>query len=353
MSEAMEAAPVSGAATETTPEPQELSLSEIIRQAAEGKTAEEITGGAQGDEGPARDASGRFASKGADDGGTEDAEVKADDPTPATEEPEAPAITPPQAWSAAEKEVFASLPREAQEAIRRRETDVERAFQERAPKLKEFEAIQEVLAPFAARYRTQGFTDVDAVRMWGTIAGELVRNPAATIAELMRQHGVTPEQITGQRPNPKNQPAPLDPTVAELKARLERFEQSQIEQAQQSIASRIEKFASDPKYPHFSDVRVQMGKLMAAGVVEDGDFEGAYDAAIRIVPSVREKVEAAENAAAEEKRIAAAKANAEKARKAPTVVRGAPPLSNGTTIPMGNGSVRDDINAAIAALQSR
>lgn len=344
MSETMEPAPAPEAATEAP----ELSLSEIIRQASEGKTAEEITGGAAQD-GPARDENGRFTSKDADPGKTEEEEVKADDPTPATEEPETPAISPPQAWSAAEKEVFASLPREAQDAILRREKDVERAFQERAPKLKELEAIQEVLAPFAARYRAQGYTDVDAVRMWSTVAGELVRNPVATIAELMRQHGVTPEQITGQTATTNTQ-QPADNVLAK---RLEQVERQLQQRDEQATLSRIERFAADPKHQHFEAVRVQMGKLMAAGVVAEGDLEGAYDAAIRIVPEVREKIAAEERAAAEAKRLAEAKAKADAARKAAPSVRGAPPLSTGSVVPQGDGSVRSDLMAAIAALSNR
>ena len=197
-SEPVSEAPVS------TPEPQELSLSEIIRQASEGRTAEEITGTAPpaDDAGRERDASGRFVAKDADPGETATEEVSTDQPAPTTEEPATPAISPPQAWSGPEKEVFATLPPAAQEAILRRERDVERSFQERARPLKEYEAIQEVLAPFAANYRVQGYTDVDAVRMWATVAGELRRDPQNAIRELAKSHGLSLEQIFGRVADP-------------------------------------------------------------------------------------------------------------------------------------------------------
>lgn len=74
------------------------------------------------DSGPPRDEQGRFASRQAAEGAdaettsTENVETKA-------EEPEVPAIVPPQSLSAAEKEAFGNLPREAQEIILRREQE--------------------------------------------------------------------------------------------------------------------------------------------------------------------------------------------------------------------------------------
>ncbi|NBW77376.1 MAG: hypothetical protein EBR34_16525, partial [Sphingomonadaceae bacterium] len=119
----MEAAPAPEAAVaDSAPE---LSVREIIEQASQGRTAEEITGGTAPER--ARDASGRFAAKDAEPGETAAEEVSTDQPTPPAEEPETPAIQPPQAWSGPEKEVFASLPPAAQEAILRRERDVDRA----------------------------------------------------------------------------------------------------------------------------------------------------------------------------------------------------------------------------------
>jgi len=297
-----------------------------------------------------RDAQGRFA--GTDDA-SEDApaptEESADKPTTTTEEPEAPAISPPQAWSAPDKEIFNSLPREAQDAVLRREREVERGFQERAKPLKEYDAIQEVLAPFAANYRVQGYTDVDAVRMWATVATELRKDPANAIRELTKSHGLTPEQIFGfEGPVGQTQPQEhaLAREVAEVKRALAQRQEQDNANAAASTVNSIERFAADPAHPHFEAVRVEMGALMAAGIV--ADMQSAYDRAVYANPDVRTKVVAAERAEAESKRVEDAKKAADAARRASVSVRGAPPVGNGGSV-SGIGSLRDDIAAAYAA----
>lgn len=335
---------------EPAAEPQELSLGEIIRRAEAGETAEQITGEAQpAAEGAARDANGRFTAKNAD--GETAEEVSTDQPAPTAEEPETPAIPPPQAWSGPEKEVFATLPREAQEAILRRERDVERSFQERAKPLKDYEAIQEVLAPFAANYRVQGYTDVDAVRMWATVATELRRDPANAIRQLIQSHNLSPEQIFGRPVDSQQHTAgPVDSALAREVADLKRLvaERDQREQQteQQRILGRIDAFAKDPANKYFEDVRLEMGALMQ--VRPDMTMEEAYKRAIRANDDVWAKVQAEESAAKAAKQQVEAKAKAEAARRAGVSVRGAPPVGSGGAA-HGNRTLRQEIEAAMAA----
>ncbi|NBW77325.1 MAG: hypothetical protein EBR34_16255, partial [Sphingomonadaceae bacterium] len=94
-------------------------------------------------------------------------------------------------------------------------------------------------------------------------------------------------------------------------------------------------------------VRVHMGALMQQGLAKD--MEDAYQQAIWANPQVREKVLAEQTAAADAKRLAEAKAKAEAGRKV-QAVRGAPPVSNGVQGASGNRSIRQEIEAAIAAL---
>ena len=329
---------------------EELSLREIIARASRG---EEIPAQDAPNE-PAgtitRDADGRFTSTRAPEGGTEDPS-SADKPTTTTEEPATPAIAPPQAWSAPDKEAFAKLPPEAQDIIRRREDQVAQAFQERAQPLKEYEAIRQVLEPFAVNYRVQGYTDVDAVRMWATVANELRRNAPNAIRELIKSHGLTPEQILGRTadPQPYQQPAPNDVAMQ----RLDRIEQHFAQEAQrreqaeqQRIVSRIETFAADPANKHFETVRKYMGALITAEPTLS--MEDAYSSAIRAHPDVWKVVLAEENAAAEAKRQAEAKKTAEAARRAGVGLRGAPPVGAGGSA-AGERSIRQEIEAAMAA----
>jgi hypothetical protein len=249
------------------------------------------------------------------------------------------------------KEVFKSLPREAQEIALRREKDFDRALQERAPALKEHQAIQEVLAPHAAAWRAQGYTDIDAIRMWATVAGELKRDPQTAIRELARVHGVNLGEQFSQEPS-QLAPAPdqaLVRKIQELETRLEQRERTEQETRSQAIVSNIEKFASDPKHPHFDAVRVHMGALMQAGVA--ADMETAYEMAVHANPETRAKVAAERQATEQAKRAQEAKAAAEKARKAAVTVRGSPPVGNGAQVQTGaSSSVRDDILASMRSL---
>ena len=245
-----------------------------------------------------------------------------------------------------------------QEIIQRRESDIAKGFQERAKPLKEYEAIQEVLAPFAANYRTQGYNDVDAIRMWGTVAGELRRDPAGAIRSLIQAHGLTPEHILGRAPDSQSSQnsgyadLPPDHPIMQRLARMEQRDQSR-EQATETqhattIASNIDKFAADPNHPHFNAVRVHMGALMQAGVA--ADMESAYEQAVHANPETRGKVQEAARVVAEAKRIADAKVAAEKARKASVGVRGSPPMSNGAVGQSGSRTVRQELEAAMVAL---
>ena len=88
----------------------------------------------------------------------DEAEAEADEPDPSDvdDEPEAPAIDPPNSLNAADKEAFKKLPREAQEFTARRIGEMEKGFNAKAQEAAQSkEAARAEALQFAAQLKTE------------------------------------------------------------------------------------------------------------------------------------------------------------------------------------------------------
>lgn len=285
--------------------------------------------------------------------------------TPATNETQkTPAETPTAASTAAEppsawKGIWEKLPEEARAIAVKRETEVAKGFDEYRGKVKQYDAIEQVLAPARARFQQQGIAnDADALR--NIISWEQgLSDPATRVTafrDLARQLGVdlsTLAQSSSQAPSQvQDVPEPLRPVIDQfgnivqevnsLKAQLQRGQE-------EKISSELSAFAKDK--PHFEKVRVIMGQLMNAGIVSPGDLEGAYQKATQLHPEVSAQIEAdkAARAAAELARSQAEKAS--NARRAAVSPPGRSP-NGATQVTTNKGTgVRGSILASVAALR--
>lgn len=274
-------------------------------------------------------------------------------PKPASEAKPAasPADAPPSAW----KGIWESLPPEARAIAVKRESEVAKGFDEYRNKVKQYDAIEQVLAPARARFQQQGIqSDAEALR--NIMSWEQgLHDPATRITAfrgLAQQLGIDLSTLA------QNPPPSSAQDIPELRPVLDQF--GNIRQQVQSVESRLQSweqrqtseqiaaFAKDK--PHFEKVSALMGKLMQAGTATD--LDSAYQQALRIDPEVSAQIEAERVAkeATERERAQAEKAAA--ARRAAVSPAGRSP--NGTPVNAAaqppKRSVRESILSSVKEL---
>jgi hypothetical protein len=320
-------------------------------------------------------------------------------------------LKPPPGWSPEARAAFSSLPAAVQQAISKRENEVSDGFKSKSDELKSFQdrakewqAIEEVLAPHQAIFRANGRSNADVIRQllgWMTVLGNNDPNVRRNgFKQLASSFNVDINQLAPAAPQPAAEAIP--PTDAtgsqpqngfDLNA-VQRLIQEAVNQSvtpireqisnqsQQTINEHIAQWAADK--PYYQKVRMMMGGLIQAGqvpILSNGkpDLDQAYQMAIYAQPEVRaeilkaeeEKRQAEANQKAEEARLAAEKEAAEKkraeeeakalaekdkqeklasARKASASIRGMSPVNEAPqrpNQPRKRMSVRESIMAAI------
>lgn len=256
----------------------------------------------------ARDAGGRFAKKDAPEAEAPDDATTT--PSEADKPANEPGLEPPATWSAAAKTKWATIPRELQDEILKREGDVARGFEQKAKETKRYSALEEVIAPVRDKWARAGMDEASAIRSLVAAQNALEQNPREALAWLARQYGVNPAEIASQ-PAAQNEPAraaQTDPEIASLRTGLAEL---YAQQANAEIAA----FAKDR--PYFDDLRQDMHALMRAGLA--ADLGEAYEQAKWRNAAVRERILTDQRKADEARRAAAA---AEAKRVASVNVRG-------------------------------
>lgn len=178
--------------------------------------------------------------------------------------------------------------------LEKRETEISNGFKGYSDKAKQYDAIDQAVAPFRSAYQQAGLkSDAEAINRLFQWEQAVRSNPAQTIFQLARQYNVDLSQLAqGHSQAPQGQEIPehlrpvldqfgqMSQTVASL--------QSEIQNSrQEKIASELSTFAKDK--PHFEKVRVRMGQMMAAGIASPTDLDGAYQMAVRSDPELYEQ----------------------------------------------------------------
>jgi hypothetical protein len=236
---------------------------------------------------------------------------------------------PPQHWSEQDRQAFSALPPAGQEFLLRRHTEMERDYQGKAQAAATAVQFTQSLAPIfqdpviAGSLQQAGVSPHDAIGQWaGFHRRAMDPNPAVRAAlhqELGQRMGLNPA-ATGQMSQPGqvalSEEDLKDPAIRYFADHISKtFQETQalrgqLNQMQQETQQRanaevlkvtrwsIDSFADEkdasgqPKRPHFDAVLPLMIDLFRAN--PERDLQEAYDYAIWAVPSVREKLLAAE-----------------------------------------------------------
>jgi hypothetical protein len=248
------------------------------------------------------------------------------------------AIRAPASWSPAAKATFDKLPPEVQQAVAKREQEIDHGLRRKSEEVKRYEPLEQLIAPRRALWAAQGMDEASAIKTLLAAQDLLERDPKQGLEFLARSYGVNIASLSAQPQGQpyQAQPAPdSHPEIAALKQQLQVL-QSQVQTAQTApIVSQIEAFQNDPANLYFENVRDDMAVLLNNG--KASDLKEAYDMACWMRPDIRPFLQTPQASAVPVQDKAA------QARKAAVSVTGSP---GQTAIRKSNGSIEDDIRAA-------
>lgn len=260
-----------------------------------------------------------------------------DQPSEAVADPAAKlAIRAPASWSPAAKAGFDKLPPEVQQAVAKREQEIDHGLRRKSEEVKRYEPLEQLIAPRRAMWAAQGMDEASAIKTLLAAQDLLEKDPRQGLEFLARSYGVSLNTAQPQQGQPRQaQPAPdSHPEIATLKQQLLEL-QSQVQEAQSApVKSQIEAFAQDPANLYFENVRDDMAVLLNNGKAQD--LKEAYDMACWMRPDIRPLLQTAQAAAPVQNK-------AVQARRAAVSVTGSP---GNTPIPKSNGTIEDDIRSA-------
>jgi len=195
-------------------------------------------------------------------------------------------LAPPPGWTPAAKAAYATLPPEVQEAVARREAEVNNGFR----KLQEYKGLDE----YASMARDSGTTIKDALDRYKAAEDSLDRDFFGGVAQLCQMYNVHPMQLVqqfarsfgGQQPQGTPQQAPQGDLIARRLAGMEETVRTLISEReraeQEAINGSLDAFASENMY--FEDVRQDMALLIREGRADS--LEQAYKMACRMHPEI-------------------------------------------------------------------
>lgn len=305
-------------------------------------------------------------------------------------------VEAPVTWKAADKEVFKTLPPEAQQILLRRhgemDADYTKKMMNHTALHRDYEPVREILAPYEPQMRSAGWTPASLIQAWAnvekalmggqgiSVVRDLVTNYKIDRAQLAQALGLTGAGGSGgagtEQPPAAQGPSPmvLPPEVATQLTDLQRrqqavdqfladHKQTQAREAENRVMSTITAFrdAKDDKgallHPHYDALESDMIRLLIGARASGSEppLSELYETAVWANTSTRQQLLDGQRAAGEAQRKAdekktadEARAKAERAKKAGSSVTGSPGSGQARMQQSqdGNRSIRDELAAA-------
>jgi hypothetical protein len=255
----------------------------------------------------------------------------------------------PAAWAREAKAAWQALPKEVQQAVLKRESDVEKGVNELRAR---YTDLDNALAPHVQTIRQFNHTPAQAVNQLFGWFQHIAADPRRGLTDLARSFGVNDINFGGgaqpQQPRLTPEQRQIQEYFNSIETRLGNYQNHIDEQQQATVNNVIANFAKDR--PHFEKVRVTMGKIIQQGIIPltpEGhvDLATAYDTAVRMDPTLHDSI-VNERLASERQ---AQSANAKRARSAGASLSPTSPGSASKEPPAKRGrSVRESLMDAIA-----
>lgn len=332
---------------EAKPADKPVSIRDLISGALKGETT---TPDAAQQDGRARDpATGQFIEKTAAELAAETSSA----PKPGTGAP------PMAAPIGLDPAVFASLPAETQAHLARTMEDVatqQKRFASLAP-------LEQLITPRIDAWALNGMQPAQAVHQLLALSDFAGRDPVGFIKYIAQNNGVDLEAVVlgmddDEQVDPKI--AALEKEISELRGVTQGFTQQQQQAAHNAVVDHVIAFA-DEKGPDGNVLRPHLSELGESwlpyiGMVKAQNpnwshsqvLQQAYENACWNNPTVRNKLQAATNAAADAERLRKETERVTAARTASSSVPTGSPSSPPAAPDAANRSLRDTIRAAMA-----
>ena len=325
-----------------------LSIRDSLKAAMTGEEAPD-----QASQDRARDEAGRFAAKTSEVQAQPVAAPAAKAPeqqpvapvvpvtaaTPDTVQPTPEGPKPPPGWSADAKASFGTLPPHVQEAISKREQEVDNGFKV----LQDYKGLEQ----FTPYVKAAGTTFASAMEKALSWEASLQRDPVNTVLNLAKIANVDIIRLAAQlqqspQPHPQTQQAP--PPRVNVEQTVEQVLRKR------DVETQLNTFLSDPANVHAEALIDDMAALISTGRAKD--LKEAYDTACWMRPDIRSQLI---NQAAPQPAPATPKANpADQARRAAKSITGSsapgPSKDAGAVQP---SSIRDSLKQAFSTQGNR
>ncbi len=258
------------------------------------------------------------------------------EPAPSTAQ-----VKPPTSWSPEAKADFVKLPPAVQQAVLKREDEMNSGQQQYSDERRRLQELDGIIGPRRSYYQRFGFkSDAEAINHLFTLSDSMERDPAGTLRHLAQFYRVdlslpgNPQGQTQQQTQPN-----ISAEVAE-------------QVAMQFARMTVQEFEQQPP-EHYQAVKPLMKLLLENG--EAQDLQDAYDKAIWMKPDIRTKMLESQKTEEEQKRLSAQTAKVDKKTKAANASLNGAPHGAAATPPKSPNrgplnDVADDVRAAVASL---
>ena len=241
------------------------------------------------------------ASADEDEGADTDQVAAADEDADDAIESPSDKLTAPEHWSAVDKEKFNNVPVEAQEFVLERhkamEGDYTRKSQDNASIIRQYESIQDALAPFESEFSRAGLDNAGAVRQLAHWHTALKTSPQEAIQELARTYGVDLQQPEIEDDFTDPAMRNIQTQLNSLQGNLTRQEQAAQQREHKNLLASIQTFEAETDatgsllHPHFKTLEDDITRLFQARIATD--LEDGYTKALAMRPDLAAAVKPA------------------------------------------------------------
>lgn len=249
-------------------------------------------------------------------------------------EEESPPIEARHHWKAADKELFAEMPRNVQQRWLEREDEFQSGMVKKGEELAQVrqfqESVQSAVSPYVQDWQIKGIDPYTGFQRALAIVGKLDKDPQSALVELAQERGVNLEQAIQDAPYVDPQVHELQRQVRELSEQQETVQQSQTQAQQQGIEQTLRDFEDardadgNPKHPHFQRLFEPMGIYIKTGKAQG--LEDAYELAMRYDPDIQ-------NELAQQNKVSTIQSKKESAKRAKAASKTVDSPSTGVTKP--------------------
>jgi len=319
-----------------------------------------------------RDEKGRFAAKEKEVGevGSPEAEVQPEPVAETQPEPEAPAdptlANAPGTWTPEAKSLWKDVSPRIKQEILKRESDMVRGVQNLNQAAAFGNRMNQAVQPYMPLINSKNSTPEKTVQGMLNVAYQLEQGtPHDKVQMLMsmaQDRGVLNElvarcQQNGQNVQQSTQLDPLRQDVAQLKQMIEQRDVAEQQTATTQAVTSMTEFANEVgddgvlSHPYFQNVRQEMAHFLRNGLVST--FQDAYDRATWANPEIRKILQSQQVSSVQTEQQEAAKARADKARKAQTVNLSKSGTHDADTPDGPTGTVEDTMKETMNNIRSR